>query len=532
MLLCDECEELINIEKSSPEALPRLRRLLQQGETLRTVLTATRRLGKLEHSALSETSPFLHGFVPPLYLPMLGNDDARALIQLGDFKAEDVHVIMDKTNNHPYLIQLVCERLFDGGTLDEVIQEVSNDDFVSHFFSVDYDCLEPAEKKIVLLLLQGQHCWDAETLSARIGLTTDLVDSLLHGLRRLGCIKQLGPGYAISNFFFERWLRRSVEQLSQDLAFDGTTRTTSDPAIVPNRLPGIGETLGHHEILEQIGTGGMGAVYKARDARLKRLVALKILLPEIMSDQQYVERFMREAQAASKLSHPGITTVYEVGEDRGRYFISMEYVHGRNLREWRSENRRNFMAQLDAAIQAGTALAVAHDNDVVHRDIKPDNIMVTNQGVVKIMDFGLAKLAQEDAKKLTRTGITLGTPAYMSPEQARGEPTDHRTDVFSFGIVLYELFSGRRPFKGKDAMSMLYAIVNEEPFPILDVVPSLPEAIDGVISKALKKDRAERYKRMQDLVNDLEDLRSGEPARGRWLRWWFGGKARRGPHPK
>ena len=211
LLLCDECEELISIEKSSPGALPELRRTLQQGETLQTVLAATRRLGQLEHRASSGTSSFLRGFVPPLYLSRLSDDEARALIQRGRFEPDDVQEIMEKTDNHPYLIQLVCERLFDRGKLDAVIEEVRADDLVAHFFCVDYEDLEPGEKKILLLL--HHQPLDADKLSTRIGIDRDRVIAFLGALNRFGWIKQWDGEYGISNFFLEMWLQREAARL-------------------------------------------------------------------------------------------------------------------------------------------------------------------------------------------------------------------------------------------------------------------------------------------------------------------------------
>jgi hypothetical protein len=211
LLLCDECEELINIQKACPEALPEIRRALQQGECLRTVLTATRRLGQLEHSASSGTSHFLHGFIPPLYLSRLGDNEARALIQRGRFEPDDVQEIMDKTDNHPYLIQLICERLFEGRRLDAVIEEVRADDLVAHFFCVDYEDLEPAEKKILLLL--HHQSLDADKLTTRIGIDRDRVIAFLRGLNQFGWIRQLDGEYGISNFFLEMWLQREAARL-------------------------------------------------------------------------------------------------------------------------------------------------------------------------------------------------------------------------------------------------------------------------------------------------------------------------------
>jgi tRNA A-37 threonylcarbamoyl transferase component Bud32 len=493
MLLCDECEELIKIEKSCPEALPRLRRVLQQGETLHTVLAASRRLGALERSTVLETSPFLHGFVPPLYLPRLNDDEARALIQLGDFAPRDVQVIMEKTDNHPYLIQLVCERFFEAGNLDRVIDELRADNLVSDFLAVDFKHLDPLEKNILEHLVRQPQA-DAGTLATRLGVSPDRIEAALWGLRQLGCVKEVGSGLSISNFFFEAWLRDKMPDAAES---------------IPPDLPKPGDQLGHHLILEQIGsTSGMAVVYKARDLDLERLVALKAPLPKIMSDPQFANRFMREARTASILNHPNIATVYEVGKDRGHYFISMELVEGRTFRLWRHEEPDDFSAQVDALIQAGKGLAAAHAKSVVHRDIKPDNVMITEEGVVKIIDFGLARPPRR-AEVLTTTEIPFGTPPYMSPEQWRGEPIDHRTDIFSFGVLMYELFTGERPFQGDDVESILSKILNKDPRPIREVNPRLPEATEAIVARALKKDKAERYQSMLDLVADLERLGAG-----------------------
>ncbi|MFQ6116137.1 MAG: serine/threonine protein kinase, partial [bacterium] len=509
MILCDESEELINIEKNNPEALPKLRRVFQQGGNIYTVLTATKRLSKLERSMIPDTSPFLHGFIPPTYLTRLENEEAERLIRLGRFKDQVVKEIMEKTDNHPYLIQLICRRLFEKVDFEKVIEEVSADDMVSHFFSVDFEYLHPKEKEILVHILQNKDLSSAD-LENRIEQPADQLIKLLYGLIQLGYIKQEDGQYKISNYFFEKWLEREKEQLYEQSILKRAEPRLTDKGptseVRLQRLPEIGDRLAQHEILEKLGTGGMGVVFKAEDVNLQRLVALKVLLPEIVSDSEYKERFLLEARAASALNHPNITTIYQVGEDQGRHFISMEYVEGQTLKSWRQAHLESVLEQLKVAIQVGKGLAHAHKKKIVHRDIKSDNIMVTEEGVAKIMDFGLAKIQKKAEQRLTKTGATLGTLAYMSPEQASGLPTDHRTDIFSFGVVLYELFSGQLPFAGEFELSVLYSIINEDPKPLLEIHPSLPVALEEIVKRALKKDKDERYQNMESLVADLEKL--------------------------
>ena len=229
----------------------------------------------------------------------------------------------------------------------------------------------------------------------------------------------------------------------------------------------IGQIISHYKILEKLGEGGMGVVYRAHDATLDRDVALKFLPHYLTSDPIEKERFYHEARAAAALTHANIAVVYEIGEHEGQLFIAMEYVEGKTLKDIVGANRDSPLPTskiLDIAIQVCEGLSAAHEKGIVHRDIKSDNIMLTPKGQVKIMDFGLAKL--KGATKLTKTGSTLGTAAYMSPEQARGEEVDHRSDIFSFGVVLYELLAGKLPFKGEHQAALMYSLVNEEPQPI------------------------------------------------------------------
>jgi serine/threonine protein kinase len=270
----------------------------------------------------------------------------------------------------------------------------------------------------------------------------------------------------------------------------------------------IGRTISHYRILEKLGEGGMGVVYKAEDTTLRRTIALKVLPPGMTKDPTAKERFLQEARAAAALNHPGICTVYEIGEADNASFIAMECVDGGSLRKALGSGRLTPSQVLDMGLQVAAALREAHSKGVVHRDIKPDNIMVTPDGRVKITDFGLARLA--GSTLLTRTGTTLGTAAYMSPEQARGESVDERSDVWSLGVVLYEMATGRQPFVAEHVHAVLYSVLNRDPAPPSSIADGLPPGFDAVISKALTKEREGRYQTAENLLEDLNTLRSGE----------------------
>jgi non-specific serine/threonine protein kinase len=263
----------------------------------------------------------------------------------------------------------------------------------------------------------------------------------------------------------------------------------------------IGKTISHYKILEKLGEGGMGVVYKAQDTKLDRLVALKFLPQHLTSDSAEKERFIHEAKAASALNHPNITTIHEVDEFEGQMFIVMEYCEGRTLKQMIEKETLSVKKVLDIAIHVSEGLTSAHSKGVVHRDIKSDNIMVSPEGQVKIMDFGLAKL--KGATKLTKSGSTLGTAAYMSPEQASGEEVDQRSDIFSFGVVLYELLTGQLPFKGEHSAAIIYSILNDEPQPVARFNNKVSAKLEDIVFKALAKEREERYQHADELLADL-----------------------------
>jgi eukaryotic-like serine/threonine-protein kinase len=263
-----------------------------------------------------------------------------------------------------------------------------------------------------------------------------------------------------------------------------------------------GTTIAHYRILEKLGEGGMGVVYKAEDTKLKRTVALKFLPAELTSDPQANKRFLQEAQAAAALDHANICTIYEISEVEGRMFIVMAYVKGRSLKDKIALGPMKLEEAVDIATQVAAGLRAAHEKGIIHRDIKPANIMLAEDGPAKIMDFGIAKLAW--AADLTRTAGTMGTLAYMSPEQARGEAVDQRTDIWSLGAVLYEMLAGRLPFPAEAAPGMIFSILNKDPEPLGMLRPDVPRHIEQVIAKALAKDPAFRYKNIQEFAVDLK----------------------------
>ena len=261
-----------------------------------------------------------------------------------------------------------------------------------------------------------------------------------------------------------------------------------------------------YKVIEELGRGGMGVVYKAEDAKLKRTVAIKLLPPELTGDKEARERFVREAQSAALLDHPNVCTIYEVDESEDQTFISMAYVDGQNLRDKVKPGPLEIKEGLDLGIQAAEGLAAAHNKGIVHRDIKSSNIMVTKQGQVKIMDFGLAKFT--GASLITREGVTMGTVAYMSPEQAQGKVVDRCSDIWSLGVVLYEMFGGRLPFQGETEASFLYSVVHEDPAPLKEINPDIPIEIQNVITRALKKKPDARYQSADEMASDLKHFQS------------------------
>ena len=277
----------------------------------------------------------------------------------------------------------------------------------------------------------------------------------------------------------------------------------------------VGTTVSHYRVAEKIGEGGMGVVYKALDVKLGRTVALKFVRPELIASAHHRERFVREAQAVAALEHPNICTIHEIDDADGQTFLAMAFVDGESVKGKISGRPLKLEEALDIAIQTAEGLDAAHANGIVHRDIKPANLMTNAGGQVKIMDFGLARLG--DRPSVTRSAAILGTPAYMSPEQAQGSSGDSRSDLWSLGAVLYEMLTGRPPFSVEHEAAVLHAILHEEHEPITAVRAGVPIELDRILEKALAKRPEERYQHARDLLIDLRHLRdrldSGVPRR-------------------
>jgi serine/threonine protein kinase/Flp pilus assembly protein TadD len=284
-------------------------------------------------------------------------------------------------------------------------------------------------------------------------------------------------------------------------------------------MPENGQQIGHYKILSAIGAGGMGEVFLAEDVRLNRKVALKLLPEKLLGNADGLNRFIQEAKSASALNHPNIITVHDIGESEGKHFIAVEFIDGQTLRERMAAGRISFDEILSILIQTAEALSAAHQAGIVHRDIKPENIMIRKDGYVKVLDFGLAKLSEQNGsakaeaedltRKLVKTnpGVVMGTAAYMSPEQALGKEVDARSDVFSFGVLMYEILAGQTPFTGETMMEVVQSVINSEPQPLQSLAPHLPKELVRITHKTLKKKREQRYHSTRDLLNDLKDLR-------------------------
>ncbi|HEX8735138.1 MAG TPA: serine/threonine-protein kinase, partial [Pyrinomonadaceae bacterium] len=278
-----------------------------------------------------------------------------------------------------------------------------------------------------------------------------------------------------------------------------------------------GKNFGRYTILSLIGKGGMGEVYLAQDKSLNRKVALKILSSKFVDDYELLRRFEREAETASSLNHPNILTVYEFGDENGRHFITTEFVEGETLRQKLKRERLTLAEILNIAEQTASALAAAHSAGVIHRDVKPENIMLREDGLVKVLDFGLAKFVEKTEEHdpdavtqpyvHTQPGTVMGTVFYMSPEQARGKQIDERSDIWSLGVILYEMMTAQLPFEDETASDVIASILKSNPVPITRYVKDAPRELSNIIMKALRKNPNERYQKMSELLDEIKDFR-------------------------
>src|ERR1700690_3829382 len=385
---------------------------------------------------------------------------------------------------------------------------------------------QPFQILSALLEHPGQIIPRAE-LRRRLWSSSTFVD-FEHGLNKaMNRLREVLEDSADQPRFIETLPRRGYRFIAP------VERMETQSSSAPGNL--AGKKVSHYRVLEILGGGGMGIVYRAEDLKLGRRVALKFLPEELRADPRALERFEREARAVSALDHPNICTIHEFGEHEGQPFMVMPLLEGQTLRERIAAGvplQKNSL--LDLAIQIANGLNAAHQAGIIHRDIKPANIFVTARGEPKILDFGLAKLTGDSEAapykeasmvvsthlSLTRAGVALGTAAYMSPEQVRGEKLDARTDLFSFGLVLYEMATGQQAFSGETAAVLHDAILNRTPTPARDLNPELPVRLEQIINNVLEKDRELRYQSATQMSTDLESLRrktDSAPHRFRWL---------------
>ncbi len=319
-------------------------------------------------------------------------------------------------------------------------------------------------------------------------------------------------------------IRKQVEAMVKSHERPGNFIESPAFAIAPELLidePAgdlIGQRIGHYRIESLLGVGGMGEVYRARDERLGRKVALKLLPESLTANEAQLSRFKSEARTASALNHPNILTVYEIGADANRQFIATEFIEGMTLRASLARGRMNLHEALEIAVQVASALAAAHETGVVHRDIKPENIMLRPDGYAKVLDFGIAKLTEQQPASddhdvgtttvlQTRPGLVIGTVHYMSPEQTRGQTVDARSDIWSLGAVLYEMVGGNKPFPGETPSDCMASILKTEPPPLSGVLPDVPLKLESIVQKALRKDRDERYQTINEVLTDTSEAR-------------------------
>lgn len=516
LLLGDEVEELVSIYEQDPRFLRRLRRALLSPENIRTVFASTIRLWKLAAEGAT-TSPFLAGFTPPLPLRGLADEEARALIcqtQLPQevrprFAEATVEAIRSRCHNHPYLLQLLSERTLELGDLARATEALANDPMARFFFGTDLAMLSELERRI-LSVLEGRAEATAEVIADQIELGSGSLQGSLARLELLGFVARSNAGgFAIPNPFFQRWLGDLAREAAAS-APSGRPRSGSRP---PNdetvaRTETLRRIEGRYQLLQRVGKGSSGEVFKAHDALLDTVVALKILRPEVALDAEGLERLRREVVLSRDLSHPNILKVYHLGEDQGQRYITMQYVEGTDLGKVIAKEAPLATARsLTIAAKLAGALGALHRCSLLHRDIKPANVLIGRDGEPRISDFGLARRRLDPS--LTQEGMFIGTPRYASPEQVTGEELDERSDLYSLGVVLFEMVTGRTPFDAPSLPELLSLRLRVKPPAPSALEPAVPTALSDLILRCLALDRTERVQSADELGAALAALRVG-----------------------
>jgi serine/threonine protein kinase len=513
LLLCDEVEELIKLNELNPHLLGKLRRAFQSPEDIRTIMASTIRLWALADQ-YSDTSPFLNGFTPPLYIRNLSDGDAQALIlqsNLPDtfrpkFNDQIVERIRTHCDNHPYLIQLLCKKCLELEDLDDAIDQVASDPMVSHFFSVDFNMLSENEQKI-LSFIADQDSSTSNSIQGKISTDSTMLGANLHRLEHLGYIhRDADRRYRLSNSFFRTWFcarkeppakRKAPEPIGAPSVetMSSTLSIGSLPRVIDNR----------YELLDRAGAGGQGVVYKAEDRLLRTTVAVKVLREEYLFNEEAMDRARREIVLARDIAHPNVVRIYHLGESNGRVYMIMQWIDGRTLSNLISQNGPLPCAWAkQIAERLAGALEAAHSRKILHRDIKASNILMDSAGEPHLSDFGLAKLLE--AAGATSQGLFLGTPDYSSPEQANNEPLDERSDIYSLGVVMFEMLTGRKPFVAGSMGEVLELHRRAVPPDPGSLRPEVPRAFSRLILSCLEKDRFKRPQRAGDLRLALGNL--------------------------
>jgi serine/threonine-protein kinase len=519
LLLCDEVEELIKLNEKDPALLGKLRHALQASADVRSVLASTIRLWALTEQR-ADTSPFLHGFAPPLYIGTLSDAGAGALVRqtrLADelrppLAEEEAETICRRCDNHPYLLQLVGKRRLESGDLEGAIEEVAADPMVAYFFSVDFEMLSPTEQQILRTVAHDTPA-ASDTLEARLALDAPALGGALQNLENLGFIRRDAERHVIlANYFFRRWLTDLAPAI-------GASGSATYPAVAAGsataatlRQTAAGSLLDdRYELRRKAGEGATGFVYEAWDRLLETRIAVKLLRREYAGNSLVLERFRQEILLSRNLGHPNILRTYHLGRFEDRAYLTMQWIDGPTLAAAIADEAplaAERVAFLGARL--ASALAAAHGHNVLHRDVKPQNVLLDRAGEPLITDFGLARLLEGPG--VTTAGVFLGTPNYVSPEQSRLEPLDARSDIYSLGVVLFEMATGRCPFRGETAAEVLEMHRDLAPPDPRDLAPGVPPELARIVLDCLAKEPGARIGAADELQRALEGLLPGGAA--------------------
>ena len=509
LLLCDEVEELVALNKKEPALLRHLRGAMQSAPDIRSVLASTINLWKLTEQE-THTSPFLHGFAPPLYIPPLSDEAAGKLIRQANlpsdsrprFDKQAVEIVRTRCDNHPYLIQLLCKRFHELGDLEEATEQVATDPMVSYFFAVDFKMLSDTERSILHLIARSSSS-TSNSIQDQLGRRTDHLSGLLFRLQNLGYLRRNDERrFVLANYFFRRWFTREEFEGQTTARFldtraSGQSTTASDGTR-------LGRFDGRYDLIERVGQGATGSVYKAYDGMIRTTIAIKALHPEYSRNPEAVERFRQETLLARDIGHPNILRVYHLGDCEGQKYLTMKWIDGPALSELiKSSGGLSPDRVIELSTKIVSALAAAHAGGIIHRDIKPGNVLLDDRIEPYLTDFGLARL--QDKPGITESGVFLGTPDYASPEQARLEPIDARADLYTLGLLMFEMLTGKRPFVAESISQVLEMHRNAAPPDPRELRVGVPDSLAKIVLRCLEKHPAGRYQSAGDLGKALQE---------------------------